>query len=184
MMLSNYFRDSIFLSILNLIITKKLTCLWCISASKTIVPRGKKSISFYKLNSKLLFSRIVNCKALNDFYRFGKLLFVAEEVRVCAAQLHGRPSHLVTNNVITFCHFSVDWIGHHLRPCRCHHYHGNYHCHHWRFLMRDVKTLMVNISICKYLNLRFLEPFPLHRVYICFVAGIIIACWELLEVFT
>ena len=81
---------------------KKLTCLWCISASKTIIPRGKKSISCYKLYSC---SRNVNCKPLNDFYRFEKLLFVAEEVRVCAGQLHGRPSHLVTNNVITFCQF-------------------------------------------------------------------------------
>ena len=52
-----------------------------------------------------------------------------------------------------FAIFPVDLIVHHLRPCRCHHYHRNHHCHHWRLLMRNVKTLLVNILISKYLNL-------------------------------
>ena len=52
-----------------------------------------------------------------------------------------------------FAIFPVDWIGHHLRPCCCHHYHGNHHCHHWRLLMRNVKTLLLNILISKCLNL-------------------------------
>ena len=62
-----------------------------------------------------------------------------------------------------FAIFPVDWIGHHLRPCCSHHHHVNDHCHPWRLLTRHVKTLLVNISISKFLNISVSQSGRYHN---------------------
>ena len=131
--------------------------------AKTIKTRSKKSISCYKLycNYFVVGMWTVNHSMISaDLTNYFWLPKKLESVQASSMADQVTWSPIMSS---FFAIFPVDWIGHHLRPCCCHHHHGNDHCHPWRLLMRHVKTLLVNISISKFLNISVSQSGRYHN---------------------